>query len=240
MLNNEENYKAEVMNNIYRVFHQDLLPYPHFKFLEFLNDTVKFKPSVIFDIGSAVLHWENHAKRIWGDSQIICFDAFSPLEELYQKCNIDYNIACLSDKDGEEVKFYQNDMLFGGNSMFREIGFNKGSVFPKENYILKKTQTLDTIVKTKNYKYPDLIKIDAQGGELNILEGAKECMNHATCLIVELQHVEYNQGAVLAPVVISYLSELGWTLFSSKFSDNGPDADYCFMKMDKLKNPWAA
>ena len=105
---------------------------------------------------------------------------------------------------------------------------------------MKKTQTLDTIVKTKNYKYPDLIKTDAQGGELNILEGAKECMNYATCLIVELQHVEYNQGAVLAPVVISYLSELGWTLFFSKFSDNGPDTDYCFMKMDKLKNPWGA
>ena len=133
MLNNDENYKAEVMDNIYRVFHQDL-PYPHFKFLEFLNDTVQFKPSVIFDVGSAVLHWESHAKRIWADSQIICFDAFSPLEELYQKCNIEYNIACLSDKDGEEVKFYQNDMLFGGNSMFREIGFDKGSVFPKENY----------------------------------------------------------------------------------------------------------
>ncbi len=55
---------------------------------------------------------------------------------------------------------------------------------------MKTTQTLDTIVKTKNYKYPDLIKIDAQGGELNILEGAKECLNHATCLIVELQSVK--------------------------------------------------
>ena len=150
---------------------------------------MQFKPSVIFDVGSAVLHWESHAKIIWADSQIICFDAFSPLEELYQKCNIEYNIACLSDKDGEEVKFYQNDMLFGGNSMFREIGFDNGSVFPKENYILKTTQTLDTIAKTKNYKYPDLIKIDAQGGE-----GAKECLNHATCLIVELQSVKYNEG----------------------------------------------
>ena len=118
--------------------------------------------------------------------------------------------------------------------MFREVGFNKGSVFPKENYILKTTQTLDTIVKTKHYKYPDLIKIDAQGGELNILEGAKECLNHATCLIVELQNVEYNEGAALAPVVISYLRELGRTLFSSKLSDNGPDP-YCSMKMDKLK-----
>ena len=38
-------------------------------------------------------------------------------------------------------------MFFGGNSLFREIGDDNGSVFPKENYILKHTQTLDTIVK---------------------------------------------------------------------------------------------
>ena len=72
------------------------------------------------------------------------------------------------------------------------------------------------------------------------MEGAKECLNHATCLIVELQSVKNNEGAALAPVVISYLRELGWTLFSSKFSDNGPDADYCFMEMDKLQNPRGA
>ena len=83
--------------------------------------------------------------------------------------------------------------------------------------------------------YPDLITIDAQGGELNILKAATECLNHATYLIVELQNVEYNEGAVLAPVVISYLAEIGWTLIVAKFSDNGPDADYCFVQLDKFK-----
>ena len=142
-------------------------------------------------------------------------------------------MACLSDKDDVEQKFYQNDMLFGGNSLFREIGYDNCSVFPKENYILKQTQTLDTIVKNNNYMYPDLIKIDAQGGELDILKGATECLNHATYLIVELQNVEYNEGAVLAPVVISHLERTGWTLLFPKFSDNGPDADYCFIKTSK-------
>ena len=144
-------------------------------------------------------------------------------------------MACLSDQDGVDQKFYRNNMLFGGNSMFREIGYDNGSVFPKENYIVKQTQTLDTIVEKDNYMYPDLIKIDAQGGELNILKGATQCLNHATYLTVESQNVEYNEGAVLAPVVISYLAEIGYTLMVSKFSDNGPDADYCFMQIDEFK-----
>ena len=58
---------------------------------------------------------------------IICFDAFSSSEELYKECNVKYHMACLSDKDDVEQKFYQNDMLFGGNSMFREIGYDNGA-----------------------------------------------------------------------------------------------------------------
>ena len=131
MLKSDESYKSEVIKNIYDVYHQDLLPPNHYRFLEFLSTSFHFTPLVIFDIGSAVLHWERHAKRIWPGSMIICFDAFSPLEELYKECNVKYHMACLSDQDDVEQKFYQNDMLFGGNSMFREIGYDNGSVFPK-------------------------------------------------------------------------------------------------------------
>ena len=236
MLNSDENYKTEVMNNIFRVYSQDLLPQPHWKFLEFMNKTLFVEPKTIFDIGSAVLHWERHAKRIWPNSFIICFDAFAPLEELYKKCKIQYQMACLSNQDDIDQKFYQNDMLFGGNSLFREIGYDNGSVFPKENYIIKKTQTLDTIVKNNNYEYPDLIKIDAQGGELNILKGATECLKHASYLIVELQNVNYNDGAPMANDVIDWLTSVGWVLIVAKFSDNGPDADYCFCRRETFNN----
>ena len=236
MLNSDENYQTEVINNIFHVYSQDLLPKSHSKFLEFLERELHCTPRVIFDIGSAVLHWERHAKRIWPYSSIVCFDAFSPLEELYKKCNVEYQMACLSDQDGVEQKFYQNDMLFGGNSLFREIGYDNGSVFPEENYIIKKTQTLDTIVKTNNYEYPDLIKIDAQGGEMNILKGATECLKRASFLIVELQNVHYNAGAPLANDVIDWLTSVGWVLIVSKFSDNGPDADYCFCRLETFNN----
>ena len=58
MLNTDENYTTEVLTNIYNVYNQDLLPQNHSKMLEFLNESLHFKPTVIFDIGSAALHWE--------------------------------------------------------------------------------------------------------------------------------------------------------------------------------------
>ena len=66
--------------------------------------------------------------------KIYAFDAFSPLEELYKHARVDYNICCLSDVDDVDVKFYQNDMLFGGNSILKEIN---DDVFPEDSNVVK-------------------------------------------------------------------------------------------------------
>ena len=70
-----------------------------------MENRFKIRPQIIYDIGAATLHWERHAKRIWPNAKIYCFDAFDPLEELYKKENVNYNICCLSDVDDIEVKF---------------------------------------------------------------------------------------------------------------------------------------
>ena len=51
-------------------------------------------------------------------SQAILFDAFEPVEMFFKTHK--YNIGLLSDKDNVEMKFYQNDLFFGGNSYYKE------------------------------------------------------------------------------------------------------------------------
>ena len=71
MLKNDIQYKMKVMDNIYKVFNQDLLPPDHVNFLEnVLHKKFNIQPKIIYDIGSAVLHWHFHANRIWKDSKI--------------------------------------------------------------------------------------------------------------------------------------------------------------------------
>ena len=81
----EEDYD-EVMKNIYKIASQDLLPLDHINFLEHvLKKLFDIEPDVIYDIGSCCLHWERHARRIWSDAKVYCFDAFDKLEPLYIK-----------------------------------------------------------------------------------------------------------------------------------------------------------
>lgn len=222
-----------VINNLMDVYNRNLLPRDHVNFLYYLKQKMNFTPNVCYDIGACVLHWTRHAKNAWQNSKVYVFDAFDLVEPLYKLNNLDYHIGVLSHTDNMEVKFYQNNILFGGNSYYREIG-SSGDVFKEDCYLIKKTYSLDTVVENKNFLLPDLIKMDVQGAELDVIKGANKCLEHATVLIAELQDVDYNLGAPKKDHVIEYLKTIGWKCIAEKFSDNGPDGDYCFINTNKI------
>lgn len=216
---------SEIRANILNVHNIDMLPQNHIEYLVHLKNC-GFEPKVIYDIGACVGHWEREARKIWPNARIILFDALEYLEFLYLEKFTDYHIGVLSSKDNLIVKFYQDPFNLGGNSYYREIGSDR----PAVDFVLKSTKTLDTVVKERSFPMPDLIKMDVQGSEKDILEGATETLKNCKHLIVEMQCVEYNEGAPNANITGSYIESLGYTCIGYKFSDNGPDADYGFMK----------
>jgi FkbM family methyltransferase len=207
------------------------IPTEHVNHLKYLKST-GFEPKVIYDIGSCVLHWTNQAKKLWPDAKFILFDAFSPAEFLYE--GYDYHVGVLSDKDDHVVKFYQNDYKPGGNSYYREIGSNNGKYFPENVYIEKKTKRLDTIVKERGFPLPDFVKIDVQGAEVDVISGGVNTIKNASRLIVELQHTEYNLGALTSNKSLPLIeSMLNFKCSHPLFTNNGPDGDYGFVNMNK-------
>jgi FkbM family methyltransferase len=187
-----------------------------------------FEPRVIYDIGSCVAQWTNQAKRVWPDAKYILFDAFEPAEFLYS--GYDYHIGVLSDRDDRVVKFYQNDWMPTGNSYYREVGHANGALFPVDSYTEKVAKTLDTVVKQRGFPLPDLVKIDVQGSELDVLQGATHTIAGAQHMIVELQHTNYNDGAPKVDTSLPFIENLGWRCVAPLFANNGPDGDYGFVK----------
>ena len=205
------------------------IPQKHIDYLYYLKNEKKFKPRIIYDIGANVLNWTNEVKKIWNNSEIIVFDAIKEAEILYKEANVKYFIGLLSDEDNKLLKYYYNSFNPNGNSYYREIGSSlSNEYYPENQFEYKQSYTLSSIVKNNSFNYPDLIKIDVQGAELDILKGSMNIINKAKYLIIELQHEHYNLNAPLCYETILFLAKNGWKLIASKFCNNGPDADYCF------------
>jgi len=201
------------------------IPKDHVNYLYKLKEE-GFEPKVIYDIGSSLTHWAKVVKNIWPEAKIILFDAFQPAEFLYK--DYDYNIGLLSNTDGKKIKFYQNNYWPGGNSYYRE----NTEYFPEDKYIVMEAKTLDTIVKERGFPLPNFIKIDTQGSEIDILEGATNTIRNATKMVIELQHKEYNLGAKLANDSLKIIENMGWKCTDPLFCNNGVDGDYGFTSVN--------
>lgn len=217
----------EELKNYYRkLSHEKHIPMKHVQYLRKLKSE-GFEPKVIYDIGSCVLHWYNEAKLIWPDAEIICFEALDSLDFLYEENNVRRSMTVLSDTDDKEIKFYVNYRLITGNSYYKE---NNSTYYPENMYEIKKTMTLDTIVRLNNFPLPDLIKIDVQGAEVDILNGGLNTISHAKKMIIELQSVDYNRGAPKVLESLPYIENLGFKCTDPLFQNNGPDGDYGFSR----------
>lgn len=232
------------LTHYYKTLHHDgNIPTRSITYLEKLKETFGVEPSVIYDIGSAVLHWTKNARRIWPNSRIIAFEALREVEDFYKEYNAEYQLGVFSNVDGKEITFYEHPLYLGGNSYYKENSIYSQAaekIYDKEHETKRITTTIDTVVANNNFPLPDFVKIDVQGAEIDILNGMKNTLKSVKHLIVELQHVEYNVGAKQATESIPFIESLGFKLLSpadifpgtteSYFCGNGPDADYHFTR----------
>lgn len=205
------------------------LPQSHINYLRGLKAT-GFEPRVIFDIGACVLHWTNEAHKIWPDATIIAFDAFDKAEFLYKEKGMPYHIGVLSKRTGDVVEWFENAMFPTGNSYYREVGCSS-DFFPIGTGVPRVTWSLDDIVAKSNFPLPDLVKIDVQGAERDVIEGGLHAIGHAKHMVVEMQHTRYNDGAPMVGETLPWIESLGWKCAVHRLHDNGPDADYAFIRI---------
>ena len=199
--------------------------------VEYTNNLNIDAPKVIYDIGANALEWTRLAKSKWPEARVIAFEAMDDFAKLYKHFNFDNHIGVLSNMDNNTVKFYENPALPWGNSYYMENENESpaGCEFNEGHARVKKTRTLDSIVKENNWPFPDMIKIDVQGAEKDVLEGAVNCLKNCDDIIIEIQHKEYNKGAPLLDEMFNYLYSIGFYLINI-IHKKECDGDYHFKK----------
>jgi len=206
------------------------MPDPHIQFINIFlqNNRQSFK--IIYDIGSAVLHWYDPVTNLLPDSTVCCFEASSMPEEFYIEQGVaNYFIGALGKENKTlNVQIHNYSRLI--NVYPENVGIS--GISEKDFYWEERSiTTLKNAVTLKGFPYPDLIKMDVQGSELDIVQGSPSVIKHAKALILELPHVEYNIGAPDKETVIKYMSELGFRCMG-EFCRNGVDGDFLFINQD--------
>jgi len=206
---------------------------PHIEYLK----TINYTPTIVYDIGAAVLHWTKEAKKVWPSASYYNFEAVLQTEDFFKEYGADYALGVFSDIDDKELIFYNHPLYLGGNSYYKENDQYSPAakdIYNEASREARTTCTIDTVVKQKQFPLPDFVKIDVQGAELDILRGMTNTLQKVQHLIVELQHVEYNVGAKQVQESIPFIESLGFELVPVPqiyFCGNGPDADYHFKRV---------
>lgn len=177
----------------------------------------------VLDIGAYEGEWTKAFKSFYPESNVLMIEANTDKESFLKDIG-EYKIAVLGKEDNKEVNYYKClDGVPTGNGIYEE---NTPFKFEPEKRI---STTLTTLLGS-NDGY-DLIKMDVQGAEKDIIEGALPIIKNTKFLLLEMQTVQYNKGAPRLSEMIHYLHSIDFEfidIFDLKY-----DRD-CLIQLDAL------
>ena len=177
---------------------------------------------VIFDVGAYVGDVSKKYLSLFPDALIY---AFEPFEDSYKKLksnvkkikNININNIALSDRIGK-AGFNVNE--FSPTNSLLESSEKGQHYWGKDlldtrKVVKVKTTTIDEFSSKKAIPRIDILKLDTQGTEYMILEGARTMLNNnaISLIYMEIILVETYKGQRLLPEITDLLATSGYRLF---------------------------
>lgn len=107
------------------------------------------------------------------------------------------------------------------SSSLLPVGERQISLFPGTNEVgttRAQVRLLDGVLAQQTVDSPALLKVDVQGFELPVLQGAERSLRLFDQILVEASFTELYEGQALFPEVARYIEERGFRLVSGKIS----------------------
>ena len=175
--------------------------------------------SVVYDVGANIGLYARFMLQQFGARCVVCFEPMTENRAMLEDniragdCARQVQIMpwALCDKEGEE-DLQVDDMMSGSATLDRVTGGNAAN--GRKQYGMEaltekvSVARLDQLVASHHLPPPNVIKVDIEGAEGLMLEGARETLRqHQPDLLIELH------GASVAGSVFSTLTSLGYSCF---------------------------
>jgi FkbM family methyltransferase len=197
----------------------------HIESLELLEMLRSSDIKVVYDIGANVGTWSLLSRSILPQA---CIHAFEPLPE-HQKAflgnvaNVErltlHEIAPLGAENTSAMLYVtgfsdETSMLRPAEAGRKHFGTHEIA------QVSTRVWRLDDYRRNQQLPFPDLLKLDVQGYELEILKGAAECLSRAKAVLTEVSFVELYEGQCLFHEIVGHLAQRGF--FLRAFAANTP------------------
>ncbi len=164
-----------------------------------------FTPSFVVDIGAYEGYWTRGFLEVYPSVNILMLEAQASKEEKLKKvCNdfntVQYHISLLSPEDGKEFSFIESETASHVTSEMSE-GTKK-----------MKGESLDGILERKQLPFPDFLKLDVQGFELEVLKGADKTLAHAEFCLLEVSLLDLD-GSPIILEMMNYMHTKGFQAY---------------------------
>ncbi len=169
-----------------------------------------YAPALVVDIGSYRGEWTSMALPIFPDARFVMMEAqpdkAAALSAIQAKApgRISFRIGLLGAESRAEVKFFVAET---GSSVYSE---NTG--FSREEIVLP-MHTLDEALSGQDGEGGVFLKLDVQGAELDVLDGASATLKRTDVILLEVALCEYNAGAPRLADITERLRNLGFLSF---------------------------
>lgn len=193
--------------------------------------------TTMYDLGANAGTWSLLADTIIPNATIHAFEPIPKYQEAYLKTTQALKNTTLH-KVGVGAENKKAKFNFAGHSSsFLEVSENLLKMFPNEKKVAEievEMVRLDDFVTKNKLQFPDLMKLDVEGYELEVLKSASECMKHCKYIILEVSFIERHIGQPLFHEVVAFMGENNYHLHS--FPYKMPLAQPVFMADVLFKN----
>ena len=166
-------------------------------FLKSLRSRLDDNQAAIIDVGAHKGYYSKLAKSLMPQARVIAFEPqdrlFGVLKTTAQKYKFEVVKKAVADMPGEMVIYDRADREFSYyGSQFKEVIENRGFETRAEKVGVT---TIDEYCKENKIEKISLLKIDVEGGEIKVLQGAREMIAGKA---VEYIQFEFNEMNILA------------------------------------------